>query len=123
MSTVVARAEQLAEEITTALVAAALPFEARGTADIRGAVPPCVLVVPVPTRDYSTGCGFLVEWRLVALAAGSVGDLEAARVLEALVDVTATVVDVERAEAASYRLPTSEATSPAYLITTTESAE
>lgn len=117
-----------AQEIAAALRVAAGPGveEIRATVDVRNAVPPCILVVPVPYRTYNVGGtltgGFEVRWTLVAIASGQ-GDYDAARVLEELVDHVATVVDVDTAEPGSYQTPGAEAPSPAYIITVTELAE
>lgn len=79
----------------------------RVTTEIRNAVPPCVLVVPVPKRDYDAGSlcgGFTAEWTIVCLSSGP-GDLTDAKTLEDMVDGVAGVVDIASAEPASYRVP------------------
>lgn len=98
----------------------------RVTCDIRDTVPPCILVVPVPRRDYVEGAtqggGFELEWTMVALGRPP-ADLEAARDLEELVDHVVDVLEhVERAEPASYTIPGAETAVPAYLVTYRETA-
>lgn len=99
----------------------------RAVCDIRDTVPPCILVVPIPGRDYvdgaSLGGGFGVEWTIVCLGRPP-ADLEAARDLEELADHVVDVlgVGVERVEPASYQLPSAETAVPAYLITYRETA-
>jgi hypothetical protein len=116
MGAIVDRAEAIAEQLRSGGM--------RATTDIRDTTPPCVLVVPIPVRDYSSSTlsgSFLVTWTLVALATAP-ADLEAARALEELVDQTAELVDIERAEPASYVIPGAEQAVPAYLLTYTEQA-
>lgn len=104
---VVAYAEQLVEDLRTAGL--------RATCDPRSAVPPCVLVVPVPDRSYDVLAGFTAAWTVAVIGAGP-GDLTDARKLGELVDEVAALVDVETVEAASYMLPTSPDPRPAYLV-------
>lgn len=116
MGAVVDRAEQLATLLGTSTI--------RATTDIRDTVPPCLLVVPVPRREYvhtQAGADVDVTWTIVALALPP-ADLQAARALEELVDHAAGLVDITTAEPASYVIPTSETAVPAYLITVTETA-
>lgn len=100
-----------------ATVAAAIDDAgARATNNIRNAVPPCVLVVPVPVIDYDVLCGSTATFTAVCLAKG-MGDLEDAKVLEDLVEIVRTVVPVTRAEPSAYQIPSSPDPKPAYLCT------
>lgn len=88
------------------------------TTDIRNAIPPIVLVVPVPKRDYNEGSfcgGYTAEWTLVCLA-GGIGDLTDAKALEDMVDGVAAIVDIATAEPASYRVPNRANPAPAYVL-------
>jgi hypothetical protein len=117
---VVARAEQLAEELTDLEA----PVPIRATNDVRDTVPPCLLVVPVPRRNYLDGTlsgSVEVTWTVVALA-NPPADLESARELELLVDHVAERLDVTTAEPAAYTIPGAETSVPAYLISITETA-
>lgn len=90
----------------------------RVTMDIRNAIPPCVLVIPVPTRDYNEGSmcgGYTAEWTIVCLAPGP-GDLSDAKALEDMVDAVAAVVDIATAEPASYLVPGKASPAPSYVL-------
>lgn len=99
----------------------------RAVCDIRDTVPPCILVVPIPRRNYldgaSLGGGFELEWTLVCLGRPP-ADLQAARDLEDLADYVVDVLEagVELVEPASYQIPGAETAVPAYLITYRETA-
>jgi len=97
----------------------------QASTSIRDTVPPCLLVVPVPTLSYSSTLEGSqvedVEWTLYALAPPP-ADLEAARELELLVDHVAAVLEVDRAEPVGYTIPSTETIVPAYKITVTEPA-
>jgi hypothetical protein len=114
---ITARAEAIADLLRS--------DEVRASTDIRDTVPPCLLVVPVPRLNFLEGTlsgSTEVTWTIVALAMPP-GDLEAARELENLVlHVVAAGLDVTTAEPASYELPTTEGSVPAYLITVSETA-
>ena len=119
MTALVERAEELAAAIRTATGAP------RATTEIRNAVPPCVLVVPVPSRRYLEGATlggeFEVVWTLHALATGT-GDRRSAEQLEELVDAVAEVLPIESAEPGGYQIPGAEQAVPAYAITYREQA-
>lgn len=113
MGAITDRAEELAELLTT--------DDYRATCDIRDTAPPCLLVVPVPERDYRGGvlAGGTVDlvWTIVALGRPP-ADLQAGKDLEDLCDqVVAALPEVELAEPASYQIPGAEQAVPAYLIT------
>lgn len=115
MAGLVARAEAIATALST--------VDVRATSDIRNAVPPCVLVIPTPRIEGQTlDSGLLVVWTLVALVSPP-GDLRAATELEQLLSHVLDVVDVDHAEPRSYTVPGAEQPLPAYIITTTETAE
>jgi len=119
MGAVVDRAEELAGLLRTGRPDLHVVTDIRDTASL-----PCVLVVPVPRRDYEGGTlagSFLLEWTFVALANGP-GDLSSARELEDMIDAVVEVVDIVRAEPASYQIPATGDAVPAYLITYTEAA-
>lgn len=87
------------------------------TSDSRSAVPPCVLVVPVPRREYDVLCGgYSSTWTIACLAPGP-GDRADAEILEALADAVAELVPVQTAEPASYLLSTDRPAYPAILLT------
>jgi hypothetical protein len=89
----------------------------KATDNVRNAVPPCVLVVPVPKRTYDVLCGgYSAEWTLVALGSGP-GDLTDAKTLEDMVDLIAATVPITTAEPASYLLPNRQDPAPAYVCT------
>lgn len=104
-----------AEALVTSLQTAEV---ARVTTDIRNAIPPCVLVVPVPKRNYDEGSlcgGYVAEWNIVCLASG-IGDLTDAKTLEDMVDAVAGVVAISTAEPVAYRVPNRADPAPAYLL-------
>lgn len=118
MGQITDRAEQLRDQLASP--------DVRATCDIRDTVPPCLLVVPVPLRDYSgqvLAGSQALTWTIVALGRPP-ADLVSARDLEDLVDHATAVLEdgVDRAEPASYNIPGSETSVPAYLITYTETA-
>lgn len=88
------------------------------TCDVNKAVPPCVLVVPVPRLEFDLLCGgSTATWTAVILAPGK-GDLTDARLLEEqLAKVLAVWPNLERAEPTAYALPTAVDPKPAYLCT------
>lgn len=113
MGVIVDRAEELAELLSSDTY--------KATCDIRDTVPPCLLVVPVPQRDYREGvlAGGTVDlaWTIVALGRPP-ADLQAGRDLEDLTDqVLEALPYVELAEPATYQIPGAETAVPAYLIT------
>lgn len=119
MGQITDRAEELATLLGSETYAA--------TCDIRNTLPPCLLVVPVPERDYRAGvlAGGTVDlvWTLVALGRPP-ADLQAGRDLEELCDhVLEVLPDVETAEPASYPIPGAESPAPAYLIKHREEGE
>jgi hypothetical protein len=110
----VGQATDYASQLVTDLRAANI---GKVTDNVRNAVPPCVLVVPVPKRSYEILCGgYNAEWTIVALGAGP-GDLSDAKALEDMVDLIADTVGITTAEPASYLLPNREYPAPAYLCT------
>lgn len=118
MGTIVERAEELAELLTSDTI--------RASCDVRDTVPPCLLIVPVPRRNYLGGrmSGTVqLEWTIVALGRPP-ADLQAGRDLEELCDhVVEVLPDVETAEPASYPVPGAESPAPAYLIKHREEGE
>lgn len=99
----------------------------RATTDIRDTVPPCLLVVPIPVRDYTESVlagSQELTWTLVALGRPP-ADLEAAKDLEELVDHAVIVLEdgITRCEPAAYTIPGAETSVPAYLITYVETAQ
>jgi hypothetical protein len=92
------------------------------TSDVRQVSLPGVLVVPVPSYDFTEGTlagGVELTWVLWAIVR-SPGDLAAAEKLEELVQKCAETFDILTAEAAAYKLPGSTKPFPAYKLTTTE---
>jgi len=110
MGEVVDYAVELAEKLTAAGV--------KATSDVRAAAPPCVLVVPVPRRDYTIlGGGYQATWTVVCLA-NPPGDLNAATALEDLADrVVAAIGPVETVEPGSYQLRPDADPYPSYQLT------
>lgn len=99
--------------IATALTAAGV----KATNNIRNAVPPCALVVPVPRIDYDVlSGGASATWTIAAIAAGP-GDLTDAKFLEEALAKIATVVDLTTAEPGGYALQFGGEPKPAYLCT------
>jgi hypothetical protein len=84
------------------------------TADPRSATPPCVLVTP-PDRVYDLACGYTASWSCWALVPG-VGNADAHKALDALVDAVAEVLPVERVTLQSYVLASDAPALPAYRI-------
>lgn len=81
---------------------------------------PCVLIPP-PTLGPGTYAGPTITWRLVALAANPLGDVDSWAQIDALVEQLMAALPVERAEPTSYQLPNSDHPLPAYFVTLTES--
>jgi hypothetical protein len=90
----------------------------RATIDPRSATPPCVLIVP-PARTFDLGCGYTATWELWALVPG-VGNADAHKALDDLVDQVAAVLPLERADLQSYALAADNPPYPAYRLTFTE---
>lgn len=105
----------LADQIT-----GILPGGIKATCDVRGLVPPALLVVPVPQLVFDLmGGGFTATWQLVALAANG-GDLEAASTLVPMVTAVCEHLAVEQAQPIAYYLPgRTDVPFPAYRITYT----
>lgn len=93
----------------------------RATADVRTAVPPCVLVEPLPALRFNrTLCGEpAATFRIVALAPGP-GTLNAADTLDSLTTAVAAVLDLDDGNAVAYQTGYSADPLPAYLMTYTE---
>lgn len=93
----------------------------RATADVRTAVPPCVLVEPLPRLTFNrTLCGEpAAVFRIVALAPAP-GTLAAADVLDALAEVVAGTLDLDDGTAAVYQTGYSADPLPAFVMTYTE---
>lgn len=90
------------------------------TTDIRKFRAPGVLVIPVPDYVFASMDGAAsVTWSLIAITTG-VGDRVAAAVLEDLVFKCTAVLDIEKAVAGSYTLPSASDPLPAYTLTTTD---
>jgi hypothetical protein len=108
-----ARARELVEALTAAGI--------RATADIRTAVPPCVLVEPLPRLNYAaTMCGEpAAVWTIVALAPAP-GTLTAADVLDTLLQAVSAVIDLDDATPGTYATGYSADPLPAYVMTHTE---
>lgn len=99
-----------AEAIVHALTVAGI----RATIDPGAVNPPAVLVVP-PARTYDVSCGFTARWTIAAIAPAPLGaDRSTWAALDHLVDVVATVVDVDTAELVSYQI--NGQSLPAYLV-------
>lgn len=95
MSTL-ARAEQVVHALTTAGL--------RATVDPAAVNPPAVLVVP-PNRTWDVACGFTARWQLFAVAPAALGaDRSAWAALDQLVDVVASVVDIEAADLMTFTI-------------------
>lgn len=107
------RAEQLAALLTDAGI--------RATADLRSAVPPCVLVEPLPrlTFNQTLGGAPAAVWQIIALAPAP-GTLTAAKTLDALAADVATVLDLDDATPGVYQTALSADPLPAYVLTYTE---
>jgi hypothetical protein len=88
------------------------------TVDPRAATPPCVLIVP-PARLYDLACGYTATWELWALVPG-VGNADAHKALDDLVDSVAAVLPVEQATLQAYALSADAPPLPAYRLTLTE---
>jgi hypothetical protein len=84
------------------------------TADPRSATPPCVLVPP-PNRTYDVACGYTAAWSVWALVPG-VGNADSHKALDALADLVAGVLPVERMTLASYVLAADAPALPGYRI-------
>lgn len=100
------RAQEIAAKLEAAGIAA--------TVDPRAATPPCVLVTP-PERTYDLACGYSARWNLWALVPGT-GNADAHKALDALVDLVAAELPIERATLASYVLALDAPPLPAYRI-------
>lgn len=90
----------------------------RATADPRSATPPVVLVTP-PDRTYDIACGYSARWSLFALVPG-LGNADAHKAMDAMVDDIAAVIPLETAEPASYILSPDAPALPAYRCQFTE---
>lgn len=97
-------------ELVDKLTAQGIP----ATADPRSATPPVVLVAP-PRRTYDLGCGYTATWQLHALVPG-VGNADAHKALDELVDQVAVVLPVERVDLESYVLSPDSPPLPSYRI-------
>jgi hypothetical protein len=113
MGTRRARGEEIAAQLRAAGVKASTDVGAV-TASL-----PAVLIPPpalAPSMD-----GFVVTWRLVALASITQGSSAAWDQLDDLVDqVDAAGINIDRADPFSYQLPTGAEPVPAYALTFTE---
>jgi hypothetical protein len=108
------RATQMAQQLEAANINA--------TINVREVNFPAVLVVPVPSYDFTEATlagGFQLTWTLWALVKG-IGDLKAAEDLEDLVAGVVDVLDIDTAVADTYRLPGASDPLPAYKLTVTE---
>ena len=105
-----------AREIVAALTAAGL----RATADVRSAVPPCVLVEALPRLVFGhTLCGEpAATWAIVCLAPAP-GTLAAADVVDALAAAVAAVLDVDDATPGAYQTGYAADPLPAYVLSYT----
>ena len=106
-------------------LAAAIEAQAgcRCVIDARNVNPPCLLIVPIPARDYSAGMGtagggYVVTWSIWAMSPGP-GNLDAAVVLGDLVDAVAELLPGITTLPTAYTVPGRDPT-PAVLITFTE---
>ena len=109
------RAKAMVEALTAAGVNA--------TADIGAAVAslPCVIIQP-PRLVYDLAQGATATWRLALVASVPLGNAAAWAELDDMLDKTNAALgyDIERADPASYRLPTGGDPLPAYIATITE---
>ena len=110
-----------AQELCAAIEAQA---GVRCVIDARNVNPPCVLIVPIPGRDYSAGAGtacggYVVTWSIWALSAGP-GNLDAAVVLGDLTDAVASLLPGITTQPTAYTVPGAGSPVPAVLITFTE---
>lgn len=109
---------ELAKELAAQLVEAGVT----ATHDPRKAENsrPCALLTP-PTLDYANGTydGPAITWRLALLSSHAAGTVEAWAQLDGLLDQVDQVLNIERAEAASYALAEGAGPIPAYLATFT----
>lgn len=112
----VARARALVEQLADAGLSA--------TCDVREVLgkAPCVLVQP-PSLDYDLHTGATATWRLVAVSAVALGNLDAWVQLDELLDELAGVLPLTSAEPTAYKLPTGGDPYPAYIATYTEAVE
>lgn len=108
-------AAQLQAEIEEAWSAARPDEEPRVVDDVRNAVPPCVLLTP-PEVLFDLPCARTHVWTIALLAPGP-GTRDTWRVLDDLLEIVASTLDVERAAPASYRLAADQDPYPALLVT------
>lgn len=88
------------------------------TADPRAATPPCVLIPP-PEREYDLSCGYTARWQVVVMVPG-IGNADAHKQLDELVDACAAVLPIERATLIAYVLSPDAPAIPAYRCEFTE---
>lgn len=115
VSELVTYARTLADEIHAAGVKTT-------TTKASAAVPPCVLVQPVPARSYDIAHGYTATWSIVCMAPAP-GDERAAEQLGDMVDAVAVVVPLESAEPVAWAIPGAEKPVPAYLCKFTTEVE
>lgn len=114
MAEIVTYAQQLAAAIQTAGVKVS-------TTRPSAAIPPCVLVQPIPARVYDIAHGYTATWAILCLVQSA--DERGAEQLDELVNIIATVVPLETAEPVSWAIPGAEKPVPAYLCKFTTEVE
>ena len=112
---IIAYARTLADEIRTAGVR-------NVTTKASAAVPPCVLVVPIPARVYDIAHGYTATWTVVAMAPAP-GDERAAEQLDDMVNRIATVIPLESADPSAWQIPGADSPVPAYVCKYTTEVE
>lgn len=114
MAEIVAYAQELAAAIQAAGVKVS-------TTRPSVAVPPCVLVQPIPARVYDIAHGYTATWSILCMV--PTADERGAEQLDDLVNRVAGVVPLETAEPVSWAIPGAEKPVPAYLCKYTTEVE
>lgn len=112
MSGIIAYTEGLADLLNDELVTrSALINKARATNNIRQASGPGILVSPAARRDeFTLDGGYQATVSVYCIAAGALGDLTDAKVLDELADVVLEVIPaVSLVEPVALQVPTHEA--------------
>lgn len=114
MTEVVAYARNLAAAIQAAGVKVS-------TTRPSAAVPPCVLVQPIPARVYDIQHGYTATWSILCLV--PTADERGADQLDDMVAIVASVVPIETADPVAWAIPGADKPVPAYLCRYTTEVE